>query len=157
MKILHVNYSDGDGGAAIAVKRLHNILIQKKIDSYLLVSEKKYNDKKTLNIPKNSEKIKNLIKNSLNRKLSSLFKINNFNSFSLNIIPSKLLKKINQVNPDIVNLHWIGNETISIKDIKKIKSKIVWTMHDMWPFCGTEHYTLDDGFIDGYKISQLFL
>ena len=44
MKILHVNYSDGDGGAAIAVKRLHNILNQKKIDSYLLVSEKKYND-----------------------------------------------------------------------------------------------------------------
>ena len=73
MKILHVNYSDGDGGAAIAVKRLHNILNQKKIDSYLLVSEKKYNDKKTLNIPKNSEKIKNLIKNSLNRKLSSFF------------------------------------------------------------------------------------
>ncbi len=154
MKILHVNYSDGDGGAAIAVKRLHNILNQKKIDSYLLVSEKKYNDKKTLNIPKNSEKIKNLIKNSLNRKLSSFFKINNFNSFSLNVIPSKLLKKINQVNPDIVNLHWIGNETISIKDIKKIKSKIVWTMHDMWPFCGTEHYTLDDGFIDGYKIAK---
>ena len=154
MKILHVNYSDGDGGAAIAVKRLHNILNQKKIDSYLLVSEKKYNDKKTLNIPKNSEKIKNLIKNSLNRKLSSFFKMNNFNSFSLNVIPSKLLKKINQVNPDIVNLHWIGNETISIKDIKKIKSKIVWTMHDMWPFCGTEHYTLDDGFIDGYKIAK---
>ena len=154
MKILHVNYSDGDGGAAIAVKRLHNILNQKKIDSYLLVSEKKYNDKKTLNIPKNSEKIKNLIKNSLNRKLSSFFKMNNFNSFSLNVIPSKLLKKINQVNPDIVNLHWIGNETISIKDIKKIKSKIVWTMHDMWPFCGTEHYTLDDGFIDGYKITK---
>ena len=45
MKILHVNYSDAEGGAAIAVKRLHNILNQKQIDSKLLVSEKKNQDK----------------------------------------------------------------------------------------------------------------
>ena len=154
MKILHVNYSDAGGGAAIAVKRLHDILNLKKIDSCLLVSEKKYNNKKTFNIPKNPEKIKNLIKESLNKKLSYFFKTINFNSFSLNVIPSKLVKKINQIKPDIVNLHWIGNETISIKDIKKIKSKIVWTMHDMWPFCGTEHYTTDNGFIDGYKTTK---
>ena len=154
MKILHLNYSDTDGGAAIAVKRLHDILNQNNIDSYLLVSEKKYNHEKILNIQKNSEKIKNLIKESLNRKFSSFFKSNQFNSFSLNLIPSKLIKKINQKKPDIVNLHWIGNETISIKDINKIKAKIVWTMHDMWPFCGTEHYTSENGFIDGYKNSN---
>ena len=151
MKILHVNYSDAGGGAAIAVKRLHDILNQKQVDSKLLVSEKKNQDNKTLNIAKNSEKIKNLIKGSFNRKLSNFFKVDTISSFSLNIIPSKILKKINENNPDIVNLHWIGNETISIKDIKKIKSKIVWTLHDMWPFCGTEHYTLDDRFMDGYK------
>ena len=46
MKILHLNYSDTDGGAAIAVKRLHDILNQNNIDSYLLVSEKKYNHEK---------------------------------------------------------------------------------------------------------------
>ena len=62
MKILHVNYSDAGGGAAIAVKRLHDILNQKQVDSKLLVSEKKNQDNKTLNIAKNSEKIKNLIK-----------------------------------------------------------------------------------------------
>ena len=65
-----------------------------------------------------------------------------------------MINIINKINPDIVNLHWIGNETISIKDIKKIKSKIVWTMHDMWPFCATEHYTLGSEFINGYKFSQ---
>ena len=151
MKILHVNYSDAEGGAAIAVKRLHNILNQKQIDSKLLVSEKKNQDKTIINIPKNSEKIKNLIKESFNRKLSNFFQSDSSSSFSLNIIPSKIIKKINEINPDMVNLHWIGNETISIKDIKKIKSKIVWTLHDMWPFCGTEHYTSDTRFIDGYK------
>ena len=39
MKILHVNFSDTDGGAAIAVKRLHESLIENGIDSTLLVCE----------------------------------------------------------------------------------------------------------------------
>ena len=151
MKILHVNYSDSDGGAAIAVKRLHDILCEKKINSNLLVSEKKTNDKNVTNIPKNTEKIKNLLKDTFNRKLIKFTKKENFGSHSLNLIPSKLLTKINNFNADIVNLHWIGNETISIKDIDKIKSKIVWTLHDMWPFCGTEHYASNDGFMHGYK------
>ena len=154
MKVLHVNYSDSNGGASIAVKRLHDILNQNNINSYLLVSEKKILDEKIINIPKNSEKIKNLLKETLNRKLSRIVNRNDFKSFSLNVIPSKLINIINKINPDIVNLHWIGNETISIKDIKKIKSKIVWTMHDMWPFCATEHYTLGSEFINGYKFSQ---
>jgi glycosyltransferase involved in cell wall biosynthesis len=39
-----------------------------------------------------------------------------------------------------VNLHWVNSETLSIKDIKKINKKIVMTLHDMWAFCGSEHY-----------------
>jgi glycosyltransferase involved in cell wall biosynthesis len=41
-----------------------------------------------------------------------------------------------------VHLHWIGNEMISISEIKKIKKKIVWTLHDMWVFSGAEHVDL---------------
>ena len=100
---------------------------------------KKYNQNNIINIPKNSEKIKNLFKD-LNRKIIKLLKQNNTGSHSLNLVPSKLLKKINNFNADVVNLHWIGNETISIKNINKIKSEVIWTLHDMWPFCGTEHY-----------------
>ena len=40
----------------------------------------------------------------------------------------------------IFYLHWINNETISIKEILKIKKKIIWTCHDMWPFLGAYHY-----------------
>ena len=151
MKILNINFSDNGGGAAIAVKRFHEILLNHKINSKLLVSEKKFDENNTFNIPKNSEKIKNLVKDSFNRNLIKFLKKKNFRSSSLNIIPSKLVKKINEIKPDIVHLHWIGNDTISIKDISKIKCKIVWTMHDMWPFCGTEHYSSNDKFVNGYK------
>ena len=40
MKILHINYSDQVGGAAISVMRLHKSLIKKKIKSKMLVQEK---------------------------------------------------------------------------------------------------------------------
>src|SRR5205085_3842933 len=50
----------------------------------------------------------------------------------------------NRNDSDIVNLHWVGGETMSIGDIGRIRKPIVWTLHDMWAFCGAEHYT-DDG------------
>ena len=64
------------------------------------------------------------------------------------------MSKINKINPDIINLHWINNELISIKDISKIKIPIVWTFNDMWPMCGGEHYSEDDRNKLGYDKVQ---
>ena len=150
MKILHVNFSDNKGGASISVMRLHKHLLSIGVDSNLLVIEKELSEKNIISINKTSEKIKNIIKSSISRNIKFLLKTKNRNTHSLNIVPSKLLKIINIFNADIVNLHWLGNETLSIKQIGKIKSTVVWTMHDMWPFCGAEHYTEDDRYELGY-------
>ena len=40
MKILHINYSDSIGGASRAVYRIHKSLIEKNINSNLLVAKK---------------------------------------------------------------------------------------------------------------------
>ena len=151
MKIVHVNYSDKIGGAAIALRRFHNFLLENGIDSKVVVSEKNVDDDNILSINKTSEIIKNTLKSSLSRQLKYFFKTENKNTHSLNLISSKNLSLVNSLKPDYVNLHWIGNETISISDINKIDSKIIWTLHDMWPFCGAEHYTIDQRYIEGYK------
>ena len=54
----------------------------------------------------------------------------------------KAIKKISHKknNYDLINLHWIQGEMISIEEIGRIKKPIVWTLHDAWPFCGTEHF-----------------
>jgi len=151
MKIVHINFSDSIGGAAIAVKRTHELLLREGIDSHLLVIENKENLSNTYSVDNTlftTFKIK--IKKVLSRQLKYIFKTDNKNTHSLNIIPSNLVKKINELKPDFVNLHWIGNETISISDISKIKSKIIWTLHDMWPFCGAEHYSDNQRYITGY-------
>jgi glycosyltransferase involved in cell wall biosynthesis len=150
MKILHVNFSDNRGGASVAVMRLHKYLLDIGVDSNLLVSDKELDENKVISINKTSQKIFNIIKSTFSRNIRLIYNSPNKNTHSLNLIPSKLLKIINEFNADVVNLHWIGNETLSIKQISKIKSKVIWTMHDMWPFCGAEHYASDDRYKTGY-------
>jgi len=58
-------------------------------------------------------------------------------------VSAGLVQEINDSDADVVNLHWIIN-LLSIEDIGRIKKPIVWTLHDMWAFCGGEHVVPDD-------------
>jgi glycosyltransferase involved in cell wall biosynthesis len=71
---------------------------------------------------------------------------------SLSILPSGLHKLINRMDVDIVNLHWVNGEFLSIADIGSIKKPVIWTLHDMWAFCGTEHIAVDEEWKSGYLI-----
>ena len=73
---------------------------------------------------------------------------------SLNFVPSRLAQELNDSLADVVHLHWIGIETMSIADIGAIEKPIVWTLHDMWAFCGAEHYATVESLArarDGYR------
>ena len=59
-----------------------------------------------------------MLKDSFNRKLIKFTKKENFGSHSLNLIPSKLLTKINNFNADVVNLHWIGTYLKEVSNSK---------------------------------------
>ncbi len=44
---------------------------------------------------------------------------------------------------DVVHLHWFNQGFLSLDSIEKLYQlgkPIVWTLHDMWAFCGIEHY-----------------
>lgn len=51
--------------------------------------------------------------------------------------------EIDASDADIVNLHWVTNGFLSIGEIGRITKPIVWSLYDMWAFCGTEHYGVD--------------
>lgn len=61
-------------------------------------------------------------------------------------------REINESGADVVNLHWVTDGLISIEEIGKITIPMVWSMYDMWPFSGTEHYGHVDSrrWQDGY-------
>lgn len=63
---------------------------------------------------------------------------------STGIFGTLTAREVNGFDVDVVNLHWMCAGFMSIEEIGKIRKPIVWTMHDMWPFSGSLHYT-DDG------------
>lgn len=154
MKILHINYSDIKGGAAIAMYRLHQELNKtKSIKSNILVVDKNLKKKNVYSFSGDNLISTNKFKRKISFQLTKFQKIKSKITHSLNIFDSSILKNIKEINPDIIHLHWINNEMLSIRQISQISKMgfpIVWTMHDMWPYCGAEHYTSDKRFISGY-------
>ena len=149
-KILHLNFSD-DGGAGIAVKRISDCLLKLNIDSKILVAEKNTHDKNVLHNQSSFNRFLWQQKKKISRNLKYFFRTKNKNTHTISFLKSNILAQINKYNPDYLNIHWIGNELISIEQIKKIKIPILWTLHDMWLYCGAEHYTYENNrFINGY-------
>lgn len=66
------------------------------------------------------------------------------------VFPSPWPARLNSADADLLHLHWINNEMMSIGDIGRLRKPVVWTLHDMWAFCGSEHYTADLRWRDGY-------
>jgi glycosyltransferase involved in cell wall biosynthesis len=151
LKILHIGYSDTSGGASIAMMRLHVSMLESGINSHVLVAEKKSNIKNVHGSSSSLEAWVSELKKKIVRQKKYIFSTNNINTHSLNLFRSNILFKIKKINPDIVNLHWVNNELISIKQISKIKEPLLWTINDMWPLCGCEHYSSSDRFINGYN------
>ena len=137
MKILIVNTSDIDGGAARAAYRLHKSLLQQGIDSQMLVQRKSSDDFTVLTEEKKTTKYFNKLRPIIDSIPVRFYKERTKTLFS----PSwfgfgNIVDKINEINPDIVHLHWICGGMIKIEDIARINAPIVWSLHDMWAFTG---------------------
>jgi glycosyltransferase involved in cell wall biosynthesis len=165
MKILLLNAFDTGGGAAQAAVRLVEALNQHNVNATLGVIEKKSLCPYVIEVPKKKTKSNfHFFRKLLNFVSKIFYKLFPFikSKFitSNNILHSTNFKSVIDVNwinnsdYDLVNLHWINADMISIKDISKITKPIVWTMHDCWPCCGAEHYPNilenDTRYITGY-------
>ena len=127
MHICFLSYSNSGGAGKATVKLLKSIRKKKIKCSHLF------------KIKDNNLNYFEIIKEKINRNSQKFEKkkIDSFKSPSLFSYP--LWKKINNSNYDIVHLTWI-NELLSIEDISKINKPIVWTLCDMWPITGLNHY-----------------
>ncbi len=116
------NLSKSKGGAIIAALRIYKLL-KKKYDIKLLS-------------PKNKN-ISGKFKILLSKVIIRIFigKTNFLNS--LNIFSTETISNFDQ---NILHVHWIGNEALSLDQMINYTKPIIWTMHDMWPITSTEHF-----------------
>ena len=153
MNVLHVNSSDSVGGAAIAAYRIHSALRAAGVNSNMLVLDKRTNDEYVFTPPAKYFNYLNIVANKLSNQILKLQNDNNEIYHSLNLFSMGLVKFINSSKYDIVNLHWINHEMISVSELRKINKPVIWTLHDSWAFCGSEHHPMtenDNRYIDGY-------
>lgn len=147
MKVLNINSSDILGGAAKAAYRLHKGLQLVGADSQMLVQSKSSDDFTVLGGKTKLEKGLGKVKPTLETLPHNLYRKREKTIFSTQWLPSNIHTQINQLNPDVVNLHWICGSFVSIQTIAKINKPIIWTLHDMWAFTGGCHY---GGNCEGY-------
>ena len=153
MKILHLNRSDV-GGAGRATYRIHNALRSVAIDSTMWVIHTAMSDWTVANPLSPSDRLISRFTPYISNLCTKFLRTENHIIHSPAIFPSPWLKYINDSDYDLVNLHWIGAEMLSIKDLSLINKPLVWTLHDMWPICGAEHVSFDMRWRDGYTASN---
>ena len=140
IKVINISFSDISGGAARATYRIHNSLLKIGIESQLRVCRRLSGDPSVV-APSGFAKVIAEMRPMIRHIVMGLHKTPTFEMHSINWFPSGWVDSLNKSDADIIHLHWIGLETISIYELSKIRKPIVWTLHDMWAFCGSEHYT----------------
>ncbi|MEI6288162.1 MAG: glycosyltransferase family 4 protein [bacterium] len=141
LKICLLSTSDTAGGASIAAYNLLRGLDIKQIKAVMLV-QKKYSDNQNVLAPETLWwKLKSKILAPGFEDLSRKIIFRNEKTFYSPAMASSFdFERLKKINPDLVHLHWINRGYLTPNDLLKIKKPLVWTLHDMWPFCGGEHY-----------------
>lgn len=145
MKILHINTSDSVGGAAIAAMRLVRAERALGVDAQLLCRDH--------TLPADTEGVLPLHTTLWQRCLKALERVliilQNRGSMrnlwridtaqlGIDVTRLKAFKEA-----DVVHLHWVNQGLLSLHDVERILrsgKRVVWTLHDMWPFTGVCHH-----------------
>lgn len=141
IKACLLNRSDSSGGAARAAYRIHSALRSAGLDSTLRVCEAKGGDQTVVAPATSTGRAYAALLPLLGQKLRKLHRTDSPVLHSPALFSAVSIADLNRSEADVVNLHWVNDEMLSIRAIGRLRKPTVWTLHDMWPFCGAEHYT----------------
>lgn len=145
MKIIHLNHSDNFGGAARAAYRIHCALLVNDVESRMRVLHGGTGDASVQVCP--AKPIAKRVWDNLHQRLEAHrhrgWQTENRILHSFGRASAHLVEELNNSDADILHLHWVSG-MLSVADIGRLRKPIVWTLHDMWAFCGAEHYAPDD-------------
>ena len=145
MKVLQISTEDNSGGASRSAYRLHQALLQENVDCDMRVLTHQTANSRVIGgrAPRTfMQKVQGRLEQKLREFSTRNWHTDNPILHSFGQMSGGIVDELNQCNADILNLHWVS-KLLSIGDIGRIQKPIVWTLHDMWPFCGGEHYTPD--------------
>ena len=144
MRVLIVNTSEREGGAAVAANRLMDALNNNGVKAKMLVRDKETDNITVVGLKGGLlQRFRFLwerwcVYYHLHFKRDHLFDLDMANTgFDITKLPE--FKEA-----DVIHLAWINQGFLSLKDIGKIINSgkaVVWTMHDLWAATGICHFT----------------
>lgn len=128
---MQINSVYGVGSTGMIAKNIGRVLSEKGIENYVLYTGGlKSEDKRSIKYMSNSSV-------KFNAGLAKIFGNYGFNTFFGTI---KLIRKLNKISPDIIQIHNIHGHNINLyiffKYLKRKNIEVVWTFHDCWAFTG---------------------
>ena len=132
MKFTFIAHNFEYGGAANGAKRWSSAIKLIGHD----VTEISNNDLLDTLRPLN-KKIRKLLQDTISRVTTHfMYKLSRSHrgNLSLQLLPSKYSSHINSLHSNYVFINWIAVNTIGIRDITRIESKVIIVLHDFWFF-----------------------
>ena len=142
MRVVQVSTYDGGQGAARAAFRLHRALRDQGIDSSMRVAHASSGDAWVQAPRSKPRQAMALLRSTASWWLSKPQRSANPVTHSVAALPSGLDRELNAKGADLLHLHWLQDEFLSVEAVGRLRGPVVWTLHDTWPFCGSEHYPL---------------
>ena len=161
MKVLHVSVSEAGGGAPRAALRVHQAIEQLRHDlwtSEMLVS-RRTSTNESIHLLEKSQLARSFM-NGTRRALDQevwLSGTTNHVFRSPARVPTLALKRIAEIRPNVILLHWLGSRMLSVRQVGRLaagNNPVAWRLADAWPLCGAEHYPKgesDERFVNGYR------
>ena len=139
MNVLLVSTSECSGGGAIAARRLMEALLANGVKAKLMVRDKQTDAVTVVKVgnkmPKLLERLAILPRCGFRH--SRLWQADIANA-GISIRGTKEFQEA-----DVIHLHWVNQGMLSLDEMGKILSsgkRVVWTLHDEWPYLGVCHY-----------------
>lgn len=132
MRILQINSVYGYGSTGRIVENLHKEILANGHESYVIYGRgEKSKDENVFKIGNKVEQAIDLLGTRVFNKHAQYNYVNT----------KKIIKKIDEIKPDIVHLHNIHGYYVNfiklISFLKSINVKIVWLLHDTWLISGS--------------------
>jgi glycosyltransferase involved in cell wall biosynthesis len=135
MKVLYVNRSDIEGGAARAATSLLEGVRPQGVDARLYVQRKSGTNPFVTGHTATIGRILGYTRRILESTICAPSFKQKQGLFSPAFLPDRLFSQSLSFSPDIIHLHWVAR-MIRLETLARFNTPIVWTLHDSWPFTG---------------------
>lgn len=143
MRVVIVNRSDTEGGAAVVARRLLHALLAQGVETDMLVARKHTDDEHVHCMGSKiaerakwlAERLEVMAANRFSRR--TLFMLDP-GTHGFDITRHPLIQQA-----DVVCLNWLNQGAVSLNTVERLVESgkhVVWTMHDMWNCTGACHH-----------------